>query len=83
MSILARIMNLNPMIDGVRGLPPNRTPQTQQAVIPELTADTDLEELRAAAAEDPAVVAAREQANRLAALSTDTTAVAEAPTNPS
>ena len=74
MSILARIMNLNPMIDGTI-TPPNRTPQTQQAVIPELTADTDLEALRAAAAEDPAVVAAREQAERLAALSTGTTAV--------
>ena len=72
MSILARIMQLGPRIDGIYTRPPARTPQPEpERVIQELTADTDLEVLRAAAAEDPAVIAAREQQARLDAIAAE------------
>jgi len=58
MSILGRIMNLNPMIDGVRGLP-QVTPEPERQPIQELSVDTDIEALRASLENDPAVLAAR------------------------
>jgi hypothetical protein len=58
MSILGRIMNLNPMIDGVRGLP-QVTPEPEGQPIQELSVDTDIEALRASLQNDPAVLAAR------------------------
>ena len=69
MSILARIMQLGPRIDGIYTRPPARTPEPEpERVIEELSADTDFEALRAAAAEDPSVIAAREQQARLDAI---------------
>ena len=66
MSILARIMNLNPLIDGVRG-GPQVTPEPERQPIQELSVDTDIEALRASLENDPAVLAAREARARAVA----------------
>ena len=67
MSILGRIMNLNPLIDGVRG-GPQVTPEPERQPIQELSADMDISAVREQAAQSAAVVAQREQEARLAAL---------------
>jgi hypothetical protein len=73
MSILNRIMQLTPLIDGVRGLP-QVTPEPERQPIQELSVDTDIEALRASLENDPAVLAAREaRARRAAAGDTDDT----------
>ena len=69
MSILARIMQLGPRIDGIYGSPPTSTPEPEpERVIEELSVDTDFEALRAAAAQDPSVIAAKEQQAKLGAI---------------
>ena len=61
MSILARIMQLGPTIDGIYGSPPTSTPEPEpERVIEELSADTDIEALLGSLDNDPAVIAARE-----------------------
>jgi len=61
MSILARIMQLGPRIDGIYGSPPTSTPEPEpERVIEELSADTDIEALLGSLDNDPAVIAARE-----------------------
>ena len=59
MSILGRIMQLTPLIDGVRGVP-QVTPEPERQPIQELSVDTDIQALRASLENDPAVLAARE-----------------------
>ena len=59
-------MNLNPLIDGVRG-GPQVTPEPERQPIQELSVDTDIEALRASLENDPAVLAAREARARAVA----------------
>jgi hypothetical protein len=59
-------MQLNPLIDGIRG-GPQVTPEPERQPIQELSVDTDIEALLASLENDPAVLAAREARDRAAA----------------